>query len=443
MARRRRVRLPKEPVELSIEDLSHDGRGVARLEGKTVFVSMALPGETVSAEYVNRRRSFDETIALEILKKSPDRVDAECPHYAICGGCSLQHMDWQKQISFKQGILKQQLHHFGGTEPENWLEPVQANPWGYRRKARLGVKNVPKKGGVLVGFREKKSHYIADIKSCHILHKDVDKLLLPLREMIGTLEAKARLPQIEVAVGDSRMALVFRNLDELCELDQQTIIDFGKNHDVDVYLQPKGPDTVHRIWPSEGEQRLHYALEEFGLMMSFHPMDFTQVNYEINRKITKMAIDFLQIEKHEKVLDLFCGLGNFSLPLATRAKSVVAVEGVEAMVERGYENANNNNLDNVDFFATDLFSDLSNADWAQQKFDKILIDPPRSGAQEICQQITNFSAKRIVYVSCNPATLARDSGILIEKGYKLVSAGVMDMFPHTGHVESIAVFDIK
>ncbi len=181
MARRRRVRLPKEPVELSIEDLSHDGRGVARLEGKTVFVSMALPGETVSAEYVNRRRSFDETIALEILKKSPDRVDAECPHYAICGGCSLQHMDWQKQISFKQGILKQQLHHFGGTEPENWLEPVQANPWGYRRKARLGVKNVPKKGGVLVGFREKKSHYIADIKSCHILHKDVDKLLLPLR----------------------------------------------------------------------------------------------------------------------------------------------------------------------------------------------------------------------------------------------------------------------
>ncbi len=199
------------------------------------------------------------------------------------------------------------------------------------------------------------------------------------------------------------MALVFRNLDELCELDQQTIIDFGKNHDVDVYLQPKGPDTVHRIWPSEGEQRLHYALEEFGLMMSFHPMDFTQVNYEINRKITKMAIDFLQIEKHEKVLD----------------------------------------LDNVDFFATDLFSDLSNADWAQQKFDKILIDPPRSGAQEICQQITNFSAKRIVYVSCNPATLARDSGILIEKGYKLVSAGVMDMFPHTGHVESIAVFDIK
>ncbi len=443
MARRRRVKLPKQPVELSIEDLSHDGRGVARLEGKTVFVSMALPGEKVMAEYINRRRSFDETIAVEVLQKSAQRVNPECPHFQICGGCSLQHLDWQQQIEFKQGILKQQLHHFGGTEPKNWMEPIQAEPWGYRRKARLGVKNVPKKGGVLVGFREKKSAFIADIKTCHILHQQVEILLLPLREMILTLDANSRIPQIEVAVGEDRLALVFRHLDELSGTDLERLVEFAKLHQIDVYLQAKGPDTVHRIWPTEGEERLQYSLPDYGLTMSFHPMDFTQVNYEINQKITKIAIDSLDIKEHEKVLDLFCGLGNFSLPLATQAASVVAVEGVEAMVERGYENAKKNQLSNIEFYATDLFSDLTKASWAQQKFDKILIDPPRSGAQEICQHISNFSAKKIVYVSCNPATLARDSGILIENGYRLLSAGVMDMFPHTGHVESIAVFERK
>ncbi len=443
MARRRRVRLPKEPVELTIEDLSHDGRGVARLDGKTVFVSMALPGEVVMAEYTNRRKSFDETIAVEVLKASADRIEARCPHFAICGGCSLQHFDADKQIEFKANLLKQQLHHFGGAEPEKWLKPMQAEAWGYRRKARLGVKHVFKKGGVLVGFREKRSSYIADIQECHILHASVAELLLPLREMVVNLDASARIPQIEVAVGEQQLALVFRHLDELSEADSQSMIDFAKKHQVDIYLQSKGPDTVHRIWPESGEQRLHYRLHDFDLSMSFHPMDFTQVNYEINQKMTKLAIDLLDPQDDEKILDLFCGLGNFSLPLATRSGTVVAVEAVEEMVKRGYENAANNKLTNIEFFASDLFSDLSKAGWAKQKFDKILIDPPRSGAQQVCQQISMFKAKRIVYVSCNPATLARDARILIDQGYKLLEAGVMDMFPHTSHVESITVFEKK
>lgn len=441
MSRRRRKKFPQQPVELFIDDLAHDGRGVAKSNGKTVFVTAALPGETVSAQLINRRSKFDEAKTLSVLVSAEDRVEAQCPHFDICGGCSLQHMEWTAQINFKANLLKQQLQHFGDIQPDEWLQPLQANAWGYRRKARLGVKHVQKKGGVLVGFREKQSHFIADIQTCLILHDKVEALLLPLREVIGTLDAKARLPQIEVAIGEDCSALVFRHLDPLTAHDRQQLIAFASKHKFDLYFQPKGPDTVHKVWPDNEKDRLYYSLPDFNLKMAFHPMDFTQVNLEINQQMTTRAIDFLELTSKDKVLDLFCGLGNFSLPIATKAGEVIAVEGSEAMVSRGYENAELNGLNNIEFFAADLTSDLSTMSWANQKFDKILIDPPRSGAQEICHYLKNFNAKKIVYVSCNPATLARDAGILKANGYRMTHAGVMDMFPHTGHVESLAVFE--
>lgn len=440
MARKKRLKRPIEPVELKITDLTHDGVGVGHLEGKAVFVTGALPDEVVMAKITSSRNRYFQAQTVSVLESSESRVEAKCPHFSVCGGCSLQHLQREQQIAFKNNLLHTQLKHFGDVEAEEPLNPMFSEPWGYRRKARLGVKYVPKKGGVLVGFREKHSHYIADISECHILHPKVAKLLLPLRELIGKLRAKDRLPQIEIAVGDTETALVFRHLDSLCEADVTHLYEFAKNWQIQLYLQPKGPDTVHKLWPQSGDDRLHYELPDFGIQMAFHPMDFTQVNADINQKMTSKAIHFLELSKNDRVLDLFCGLGNFSLPIASKAGEVVAVEGSEAMVDRGNENAQGNQLDNIQFFAADLTMDLGKNTWAKNPFDKILIDPPRSGAKEICESITQFGASRIVYVSCNPATLSRDAGILKNNGYRLTKAGIMDMFPHTGHVESIAVF---
>jgi len=441
MSRKRRPRKPLQPVELEIEDLTHDGNGVSHIDGKAIFVSGALPGEKVIAKINSSRSRFFKAQTLEVIHSSENRVEAKCPHFSICGGCSLQHMNHESQIEFKNNLLFQQLQHFGNVETQKKLPPLQSNIWNYRRKARLGVKLVEKKGGILVGFREKHSHYIADIKTCTVLNSSVEELLLPLRVMIGDLHAKARIPQIEIAVGDDSIALVFRHLDPLLEEDITRLIEFSRIHKIQLYLQPKGPDTVHKIWPESGNDRLYYSLPDFDLRLAFHPMDFTQVNAEINRKMTKLAIELLELDKDDRVLDLFCGLGNFSLPIATKAQQVIAVEGNHAMVERGYENAQANNLDNINFFAADLCIDFSKKTWAEGRFDKILIDPPRSGAKEICEFIDRFDAKKIVYVSCNPATLSRDAGILVSKGYQLQKAGIIDMFPHTGHVESIAVFE--
>ncbi len=441
MGRRRGPKLPVDPISIIIEDLAHDGRGIGRVEGKTVFVDRALPGETVIAKVTQKKRKFDEATTLTVTHSSDLRVSAKCEHFDICGGCSLQHLNHQAQITFKQKLLETHFIHFGGVSPKHWLEPLQLEPWGYRRKARLGVKYVQKKGGVLVGFRERHSRFIADIENCHVLHKDIANLLIPLRKVIKLLNASARLPQIEVAMGEKEIALVFRHLDAISNHDIDKLVAFGEEFHLEIYLQPKGPDTVHKIWPLNDQQRLYYSLPDFNLKLAFHPMDFTQVNLEMNQKMTKLAIDLLNPQPDEKVLDLFCGLGNFSLPLATRAKSVVAIEAVETMVERGYENAKTNHIDNVEFYSTDLMVEFSDKLWAREGFDKILIDPPRTGAQEVCEYISVFNASAIVYVSCNPATLARDAGILIGKGYKLKKAGVMDMFPHTGHVESIALFE--
>jgi 23S rRNA (uracil1939-C5)-methyltransferase len=442
MARRRRRKpLPKDPIQVTIESLSHDGRGVTHIDGKTLFVSGALAGETVDCVYTNKRSKFDEAKTVCVHQANEQRVEPRCRFYELCGGCSLQHLDTQAQIEHKQSILAEQLQHFGKVKVESWLEPLTDDHWSYRRKARLGVKFVHKKESVLVGFRERQSAFITDIDYCEVLDERVAKLIAPLREMIATLDAKQTIPQIEVACGDSEVALVFRHLEDLSEADLAQLISFSETQEISLYTQSGGPKTVVKQFPNDGKERLVYELEQFALTMHFHPMDFTQVNQGINTKMMARAMELLAPTKEERVLDLFCGLGNFSLPIATLAKEVVAVEGDQAMVERGTENAQLNKLENISFHQADLQGDFYNAPWASEGFDKLLIDPPRSGAFEICEHLHKFNAKSIVYVSCNPATLARDAEVLTKHGYKLVTTGVMDMFPHTAHVESIALFE--
>lgn len=463
MARRRRKKLPQEPIECEIVGLSHEGRGIAKLDGKTQFVEGALSGERVNAVYIDKRASFDELKTIAVLDASPERVEPPCVHAALCGGCSLQHIDTGAQIRFKQNVLREQFEHFGSTESRTsdwlsavqWIEPMTGPTEGYRGKARLGVRYVTKRDEVLVGFREKRNSFIADIERCEVLDPRIGQHLMALRKLVASLSVYQALPQFEVAMGDERVALVIRHMEPLTDDDQEQLLIFAKAHDFDLYLQSGGPKTVCKIWPEDGVERLTYCLPLFDngrldnkqpeskreVTLSFHPMDFTQVNADINRKMVRRAIDWLDLQSTDRVLDLFCGLGNFTLPMATVAKQVVGVEGDESMVVRGRENATLNALDNVEFHGANLQADFTQASWAQAGFDKILIDPPRSGALDVVNYLAAFGAKRIVYVSCNPATLARDSGVLVDKGYRMLRAGVMDMFPHTAHVESIALFE--
>jgi 23S rRNA (uracil1939-C5)-methyltransferase len=442
MSRRRRKSLPTEPVHCRIETLSHDGRGIAREEGKARFVDGALPGESVMARMLSSRSKFDELRTVEVLEASPERVSPPCEYADLCGGCSLQHMGPDAQIRFKEATLKEQFAHFGGIEPQQWVEPMRSEGLAYRRKARLGVRFVKARDSVLVGFREKRNSFLTDIDRCAVLDPRIGEKITPLRELLFSLEAFQRIPQVEVACGDDEAAMVFRNMDSLSDQDRDALIAFGQAHDLHIYLQPKGPDTVHRIWPEpDGPERLGYRLDDYDLQMQFHPMDFTQVNADINRRMIDQALEWLDVGPGDRVLDLFCGLGNFTLPLARRAGAVVGVEGDDSMVVRGRENAELNRLENVRFHGANLQGDFTAEPWAAEGFDRILIDPPRSGAREVCEYLTAFGARKIVYVSCNPATLARDAGVLTSNGYRLVQAGVMDMFPHTTHVESMALFE--
>jgi 23S rRNA (uracil1939-C5)-methyltransferase len=438
---RRRKQLPETPEPASIETLSHDGRGIARRDGKTTFIDNALPGEEVMFKFTYMRRKFDEGKAVEIVTASPDRVTPPCEHSTLCGGCSLQHMSPAVQVARKEAVLREQLQHFGGLEPEEWLPPLTGPVTGYRSKARLGVKYVEAKGETLVGFREKRNSFIAQLRTCEVLIPDVGHRLSELRTLMHSLESRSRIPQIELAAGDDDVALIIRHLDPLPEADQQALVGFCQNLGWHCYLQPGNESTVHRVWPEEGEQRLYYSHPSAGVELAFHPTDFTQVNAEINRKMVPLALDLLDISPEHTVLDLFCGLGNFTIPAAKRAGKVVGVEVSQAMVERGYENARRNGLENLEFHAWDLSQDVSGQAWARQAYDRILIDPPRTGALEMVKLMPRLGASRIVYVSCNPATLARDAGELMALGYRLKAAGVMDMFPHTTHVESIAVFE--
>jgi len=440
MSKRRKKKL--DPITLNIESLSHEGRGVARSEdGRVVFVSGALPGETVLAKVDRQKRQLIEASVLEVLTASEKRVEPPCQYATLCGGCNLQHLSNEDQVEHKQHVLKEQLKHFGQSSPEQgYFDPLFGDTLGYRRKARLACKYVLARERVLVGFREASSHFIANIDACPVLDQRVGSLLPALSEMMTQLTLKDKIPQIEVAAGDDQLAFVVRHLEPMGQEDLNAWVSFCQEHDIDLYLQPSGLDSVHKVWPEDGNTRLSVSLPELSLEYRFHPLDFLQVNKSINDKLVPWAVKLLAIEPHETVVDLFCGLGNFTLALAQIANEVIGVECSTQMVERVLENADHNGLSNIKAYQADLSADFTDQEWVKP-CDKLLIDPPRSGAAAVVEQIDRLSPQKIVYVSCNPATLARDIGALKSKGYRLLQVGAVDMFPHTKHVESVAVLE--
>lgn len=437
---KRRKRVPVEPVEAVIESLAQDGRGVAHLDGKAVLIQGALPGEKVLFTYDRIQRRCDEGRVRKIIRRSLDRVEPRCPHFGVCGGCSLQHLDAPRQIQFKEQALRDALERVGQVEPEVYLPPLVAKLWGYRRKARLGVKHVIKKGKVLVGFRERGSSFVTDLGRCEVLHPKVGYRIDELSQLIERLSIRDQVPQIEVSMGDTVCALVFRVLSPPTQDDLERLRVFGAEQGFVIYLQPGGPDSVH---PLEGTPPdLSYSLPDLNLRLGFSPLDFTQVNLALNRLMVERALAMLDPRSEEGVLDLFCGIGNFTLPLAGRAGQVTGVEGDAGLVARARQNAGANRLNTVRFYTANLCEELNNEPWLRERYPKALLDPPRSGAVEVLPHLPRLGVERILYLSCYPSTLARDAGVLVnELGYRMRSVGVMDMFPHTAHVESIALFE--
>ena len=439
--------------EVDVEKLDIDGRGVAHRDGKVVFIEGALPTERVRYEELRSKPSFSIGRVTEILKPSEQRVTPRCPNFGIgpgsCGGCAMQHLDPAAQVDFKQTVLTDALWHIGKVVPETILPPLYGEFWGYRHRARLTVRNVAKKGGVLVGFHEKSSSYVADMTECHILPQHVSDMLVPMRKLVESLTIAQRLPQIEVAVdGEGHTALVLRILEPLTAEDVAKIEAFAEQYKVDMWLQTKGPESAAPMHP-EAADRLKLVLDEFNVRIAFKPTDFTQVNHRLNVEMVSRAVRLLGLDESMKVADFFCGLGNFTLPLATRSARVGGLEGSEGLVARARAGAVANGLAaKTEFVARNLFTWCEN-DWNELwnrmgGIDRMLIDPPREGAQAVSQVLaaTDLRPARVVYVSCNPATLARDCAILThEGGWKVRAAGVMNMFPHTGHVESIAVLE--
>ena len=440
------ARIDQTPFELEIIDLSHDGRGVARREGgKTVFVADALPGERVLVRQTARSRSFDEATTLDVLQASPDRVEPRCVHFGVCSGCVLQHLDESKQILAKRRVLLENFERIGHVAPAAVLPPLTGGAWGYRRKGRLSVRRVEKKDKTLVGFRERDPRFVADLRECHTVVPEVAALIVPLSALVDGLQARRDVPQIEFIVGDAQpefdgVALVIRHLQPLGEADLVALRSFGERHRVAMYLQPGGVDSAHALWPQA--PALSFRLEPWDVRLAFRPLDFIQVNARLNEDMIARAFELLDLRAGDRVLDLFCGLGNFTLPMARLVAEVVGVEGDAGLVARARENAAGNGLANASFHAADLTRDQRGTAWMRQGFDKLLLDPPRSGAIDVLRQLPLERFERIVYVSCHPGSLARDAGYLVnECGWKLVSAGVMDMFPQTAHVESIALFE--
>lgn len=433
------------PFEAHVTAIGHDGRGVARIDGKTVFISGALLDERVMAKLRRRHRHFDEAEVVEVLEPSPHRVEPRCRHFAQCSGCSLQHMDAGAQIEAKQRVLAENFERIGKVSPASWLPPLTGEPWGYRRKGRLSVRNVAKKGRVLVGFREEQNpRFVTEIEQCEVMHPALGPKVGLLAELLGTMDAADHIPQIEFAAGDDVMALVFRHMQPLSERDQAALVAFGQQHQLAIYLQPGGTSSVHPLWPENPRLAFRIASGVPGIddvELEFQPLDFVQVNAGMNQRMMARALELLDPQPTDRVLDLFCGLGNFTLPIARRVAEVTGVEGEHGLVERAAQNAARNGLDNAHFHVANLFEDQRDADWARQPWDKLLLDPPRAGADKVLEYLPHKQTRRIVYVSCHPASLARDAGILVERhGFRLASAGVMDMFPHTAHVESIALF---
>ncbi|MFO3707265.1 23S rRNA (uracil(1939)-C(5))-methyltransferase RlmD [Xanthomonas codiaei] len=440
---RTRNRLDRTPFQTAITDLSHDGRGVARRDGeggKVTFISGALPGELVRAEPTARSRHFDEARTIEVLEASPQRVAPRCPHFGICAGCVLQHLEESQQIVAKQRVLTDNLERIGHVTPQTVLPALVGDSWGYRRKGRFSVRRVEKKDKTLVGFRELDPRFVADLSVCYTVIPQIGEKIPLLAALIESMDGKRDIPQIEFIAGDQAVALTIRHMQPLSERDQQAWVEFAQAHGFAIFLQPGGVDSVHPLWPREVP--LAFRLPQWDVELAFRPLDFIQVNASLNQKMIAHALALLDATAEDRVLDLFCGLGNFTLPLARTVREVVGVEGDAGLVARARENAQRNGLVNAQFHAADLTQDQRNAPWMKQGFDKLLLDPPRSGALEVLQQLPLKRFQRIVYVSCHPGSLARDAGYLVnEQGFTLVSAGAMDMFPHTAHVESIAVFE--
>ncbi|MGH8635953.1 MAG: 23S rRNA (uracil(1939)-C(5))-methyltransferase RlmD [Burkholderiales bacterium] len=427
---------------VDIDSLDQEGRGVGHWQGKTIFVEGALPGERVEFSPYRRKPAYELARASKLLRGSAQRVTAACPHYGVCGGCSLQHMDVRAQVAAKQRTLEDALWHIGRVRPSHMLPALYGPAWAYRQRARLTVRNVPKKGGVLVGFHERRSSYVADMTDCPVLPRHIGCLLPLLRELVSSLSLRERLPQIEVACADNVDVLVLRILQPLTHADEDRIRRFGDEHGVAIYLQPAGPESARPFHPMPMPEP-EYRLPEFGLALTFGPTEFTQVNAAMNRALVSRAVRLLAPAAGEKIADLFCGLGNFSLPIAKSGACVVGLEGSSTLVERAAHNAQRNGLsERCRFVRSDLFKDAAAALAREGPFQRILIDPPRDGAIEVVKALPQPLPSRIVYVACNPATLARDAGVLVSmQGYELTAAGVVNMFPHTAHVESMAVFD--
>ncbi|MEQ7420423.1 23S rRNA (uracil(1939)-C(5))-methyltransferase RlmD [Xanthomonas campestris pv. campestris] len=440
---RSRNRFDRTPFQTAITDLSHDGRGVARRDGeggKVTFISGALPGEVVAAEPTARSRHFDEARTVEVLQASPQRVTPRCPHFGVCAGCVLQHLEESQQIVAKQRVLMDNLERIGHVTPQTVLPALVGDTWGYRRKGRFSVRRVEKKDKTLVGFRELDPRFVADLSVCYTVIPQIGEKIPQLAALVEGMDGKRDIPQIEFIAGDDAVALTIRHLQPLSARDEQALVEFAQAHDFAIFLQPGGVDSVHPLWPQEVP--LSFRLPKWDVELAFRPLDFIQVNASLNQKMIAHALALLDAKPADRVLDLFCGLGNFTLPLARTVREVVGVEGDAGLVARARENAQRNGLDNAQFYAADLTQDQRQTAWMRQGFDKLLLDPPRSGAIDVLQQLPLKQFKRIVYVSCHPGSLARDAGYLVnEQGFSLLSAGAMDMFPHTAHVESIAVFE--
>ncbi|MBS0583511.1 MAG: 23S rRNA (uracil(1939)-C(5))-methyltransferase RlmD [Proteobacteria bacterium] len=427
-------------IETDITDISHDGRGVAHIAGKAVFVAGALAGERVRLRDLRRHRHYDEAAVEEVLRASPDRIEPRCKHFGVCGGCVLQHLDPAAQIAAKQRVLLENFERIGKVQPSAILPALSDSPWGYRRKARLSAKFVEKKGRMLVGFRETNGRYVADIERCEVLHPAVGERIAALTAMLESLDGKREIAQIEIAAGDNLIALVFRHLKPLSEADTRALIAFGQANDLAIFLQPGGIDSVAPLWPAGAQ--LNFELPAYDVTLDFRPLDFIQVNGGMNRRMIDHALALLAPRPDDRVLDLFCGLGNFTLPLARRSAQVTGVEGEAGLVQRARDNAAKNGIANATFHSADLTADQRATAWARADYELMLLDPPRSGADALLDYLPRKTTRRVVYVSCHPASLARDAGILVDRhGFGLKSAGVMDMFPHTAHVESIALFE--
>ena len=420
--------------------LTHEGRGIANINGKTVFLFGALDQEEVEFIYEQRHAKFDEGLVTEVIHANAQRIQPECEYFGVCGGCSLQHMPHQMQLQQKQQAFQELLAHLAHCQPKTWLAPLTGPIWGYRNKARLSAKLIHKKEKVVVGFRERKGRFVADIDHCKILHPSVGKHIHLLSQLIYQLSIPDQIPQIEIAVSENISALIIRHMKPFAKEDEEKLITFAKQYHFRIYLQPKGPDSIHLFTPKDVDPTLRYTLEADQIQLQFLPQQFTQINSDINRIMLAQALHLLELTPQDNVLDLFCGIGNFTLPIAKKVCRVVGVEGDASAVKMATQNALLNQLTHCEFHCVDLFQPLPATTWTQCTYDKLLLDPPRSGTEQIVPFLSQWKPKRIVYISCNPATLARDTGLIQKQGYTLEKAGIMDMFPHTQHVEAMALF---